>query len=150
MKFEQLKVKVHNINKGSFVNIDTCKTLKTKKAYSGNVVTKIGHGTVRVGVNYDNMRSVINGRAEGSKPAENSGLPWGHWIDGEENFFIEHKGNTYLRVANSPNKATAHYFCDGKEITKEQAQMMCLASEFPKGNAPEVMCHNIENILNIG
>lgn len=150
MKFNEIRTKVHTIPSGRFVNLDTCKTLKTKKAYSGKVVTKIGHSTVRVGVNYDNMKATIEGRANGSKPIENAGLQWGAWVDGEKNFFIQHKGNMYLRVANSPNKAVNHYFCDGKEITKEQAQEYCLTSEFRKGEAPEVMNYNIDNILSIG
>lgn len=154
MKYEEVVKKIHSIPAGQFVNIETAKELKVRAGYKGNKVVKFSHKTVRVGVNYEHQKSTIEGRADGSLPAENAGLPWGNWKPGEENYIIEHKGNTYLRCATSPNKSKNIYVINGVLSTKEAAEMMCLASEFPKAKEgekkPSVLCVNTDSIVTIG
>lgn len=149
MKYEEIRAKMHSGVKGSFRNLDTMKVLKTKKAYNGESIVKVSHHTVRTGVNYNNMASTKQGRADGTKPAENQGRPWGQWIEGEENYLATHKGNIYARFAISPNKTKTTYLLNGVPVAKEIAQSMCLASEFPKGTPTEVFEVNIENITNL-
>ena len=97
------------------------------------------------------MKSTISGRATGALPAQNAGLSYGKWIPGQEKYLIEHKGQIYLRVASSPNKSVNTYFINGVPSTKEEAEKMCLASEFKKGGeTPSVMNIKIESIVNIG
>ena len=154
MKYKEVVKKIHSIPAGQFVNIETAKELKVRAGYKGNKVVKFSHKTVRVGVNYEHQKSTIEGRADGSLPAENVGLPWGNWKPGEENYIIEHKGNTYLRCATSPNKSKNIYVINGVLSTKEAAEMMCLASEFPKAKEgekkPSVSCDNTDSIVTIG
>ena len=151
MKYEEVVKKIHSIPAGQFVNIETAKELKVRAGFRGNKVVKFSHKTVRAGVNYDKMKSTINGRATGVLPAQNAGLSYGEWIPGQENYFIEHKGQIYLRVASSPNKSINTYFINGKIATKDEAEKMCLASEFKSnGKVPSVMNIKIESIVNIG
>lgn len=151
MKYEEVIKKIHAVPAGQFVNIETAKELKVRAGYKGNKVVKFSHKTVRFGVSYDKQKSTIEGRADGSLPAENAGLPWGNWKAGEENYIVEHKGNTYLRCATSPNKSKNTYLINGVLSTKEAAEMMCLASEFKQGDkVPSVLCINTDSIVTIG
>lgn len=154
MKYEEVIKKIHSIPAGQFVNIETAKELKVRAGFRGNKVVKFSHKTVRFGCQYENLHSTIEGRADGSLPAENAGLPWGNWKPGEENYIVEHKGNTYLRCATSPNKSKNIYVINGVLSTKEAAEMMCLASEFPKAREgekkPSVLCVNTDSIVTIG
>ena len=154
MRYEEVIKKIHSVPAGQFINIETAKPLKVRKEYRGNTVVKSSHKTVRFGVKYDNMKSTKEGRANGTLPAVSSGLPWGNWKPGEENYIIEHKGNTYLRCATSPNKGKSYYFINGVLSTKEEAEKMCLASEFakPKEGAKKtpVMCIKTDSIVTIG
>ena len=137
MKYEEVIKKIHAVPAGQFVNIETAKELKVRAGYKGNKVVKFSHKTVRFGVSYDKQKSTTEGRADGSLPAENAGLPWGNWKAGEENYIVEHKGNTYL--------------INGVLSTKEAAEMMCLASEFKQGDkVPSVLCINTDSIVTIG
>lgn len=157
MKYEEVIKKIHSVPAGQFINIETAKTLKVRKEYRGNTVTKHSHKTVRFGVKYENMKSTKEGRANGSLPAVNAGLRWGNWKPGEENYIIENNGSTYLRCATSPNKGKNYYFINGVLSSKEEAEKMCLASEFAKpkkdgkeAKKPPVLCIKTDSIISIG
>ena len=144
MKYEEVIKKIHAVPAGQFVNIETAKELKVRAGFRGNKVVKFSHKTVRFGCQYENLHSTIEGRADGSLPAENAGLPWGNWKAGD-------KGNTYLRCATSPNKSKNTYLINGVLSTKEEAEKMCLASEFKQGDkVPSVLCVNTDSIVTIG
>ena len=147
MKIDELKSKIHSYNKGSFRTMETCKPLKTLKSQSAHSVMKISRRTVRLGCSYDNLKAVQTKRESGELPAVNQGLKWGEWLD--DGYLITHKGNTYLRVTSSPNKAKTTYLIDGKVATEEEAKKLCLASEFRSGERPDVMNINIEHIVNL-
>jgi len=149
MKIDELKSKIHSYNKGSFRTMETCKPLKTLKSQSAHSVMKISRRTVRLGVQYDHLKAVQAKRESGELPAVNQGLKWGEYVKGEEGYLITHKGNTYLRVTSSPNKAKTTYLIDSKVSTEEEAKKLCLASEFRSGERPDVMNINVEHIVNL-
>jgi len=102
---------------------------------------------VQVGVNYDNKETVKQGRADGTLPEENAGLPWGNWLIFP--YVIEHKGNLYFRFYPVKNNfvPSVRYFMDGREVTKAEVEPLCLASEF--ADKGEVLCftYPLEGIL---
>lgn len=149
MNLDEIKTAIHSHNKGSFTTIETCKTLKTKKAYADKSIVKVSRMTGRFGVDYNHISKVQQKRESGELPKEAQKLPWGNWMKDEEGYLIEHKGNVYLRVASSPNKSKVVYIMDGKIFPEEEAKKFCLASEFRK-DKPDVFNINIKNIVSIG
>lgn len=150
MKYEEIKNAIHSVHAGTYTNMTTCKTLKTRKEFKDKSIVKISHSTIRTGVEYDSMKSTKQGRADGSLPPQNVGLPYGSWISGQEKYFIEHKGNIYLRVTNSPNKSRVTYLVDGIQTDEDTVKAMCLKSEFRDGEKPSVYNVKIENVISIG
>jgi hypothetical protein len=134
--------------KGQFVRMKSARLLKVRKGQAE--IVKESEYTCRVGVDYDNIQSVKDGRADGSKPEENAGRPWGEWVLFP--FIASHKGNYYFRctsVRNNPMCVpSVRFLRDGVEITREEAQVAALASEFyEKEN--EVFEVKIESILDV-
>ena len=136
MNTSSLLSTVQNTPKGTFVPVTWERDCKTRKGVTVNV-RKRTSGVVRVGIDYDNVADVRDGRENGTLPAENAGLPWGQW----EVFplSILHKESRYFRfyfatgLDGKRDRLHVTYFIDGKPIDKETLQVMgiCLASEFP-------------------
>lgn len=126
--------------------------MKVRKSAGDVTITKMTSAVVRGGIDYDNIKTVQEGRENGEKPAENAGLTWGEWV--EFPFHIAHKGNDYLRlypasgIEFTPNVV---YFMNGKEVKKDEIESLCLASEF-KVNEKKPECFTIkaENLITIG
>ena len=141
-------IKAH---KGQNLSAMWVRPLKTLKGITAKV-NKLTVAVVRGGVDYDNLRSVQEGRADGSLPAENAGLPWGEWA--EFPLHITHKGTDYARLypasgINFIPKTT--YFVDGKEVSKETAQGYCLASEFRVNDeVPTCFTIKVDSLVSIG
>jgi|688.fasta_scaffold417557_3 hypothetical protein len=139
---------IDGYNKGVFSIVEMEKTLKVKKGFSP--ITKKSSFQVQLGVEYDNKKSVIEKRADGTLPAENTGLPWGEWL--QYPYVIQHKGEQYLRVSlfKGSYKPTAAYFQDGVEITREQAQAQAYASEFTDHSGADCFSLKASNIVRVG
>lgn len=147
------KLETFLARKGQIVRLDVSRPLKVRAPYKGLLdLRKVTCNLkLRAGVDYDNMKSVIEGRANGTKPAESQGLPWGEWKIFPH--VITHKGSDYLRFSrlDGPNHAETRYYLEGKEITKEEAKEIALASEFREGEdaMPDVLTYKAENVLDI-
>lgn len=150
MKYEEIKNAIHSIHAGTYTTIETCKTLKTKKAYTDKSIMKVSRMTGRFGVDYNHISKVQEKRASGELPKEPQKLPWGNWMKDEEGYLIEHKGKVYVRVATSPNKTKSTYLVNGVPTDEDTVKSMCLASEFHKGEKPDVMTISASNIVRIG
>lgn len=124
---EKLKAK-----KGANLSVVFDRQLKTRKGVM-EAVTKVTRIVARGGVDYDNIGIVQEKRENGELPSENAGLPWGEWV--EFPLHIRHKDVDYARFYPASGigfKPEVAYFLDGVEVSKEQVQTLCLASEFPK------------------
>ena len=150
MNLDEIKTAIHSHNKGSFITIETCKTLKTKKAYADKSIVKVSRMTGRFGIDYNHISKVQQKRESGELPKEAQKLPWGNWMKDEEGYLIEHKGKVYVRVATSPNKTKSTYLVNGVPTDEDTVKSMCLASEFHKGEKPDVMTISANNIVRIG
>ena len=79
----------------------------------GNKVSCIIRTDCQLNYSYENA---VNNRLAKQGDEKNfvaQSLPWGEWVEGQENKLIEHKGSLYLRyyeVANADRYATAEEF----------------------------------------
>ena len=133
--------------KGQIVTMLTERDCKVRKGR--DPIRKRSEFQCRVGVNYDNIKTVIEGRADGSKPAENAGLPWGEWALFP--YVITHKGEYYIRCTTLPNgnHKPAQFLRNGNMITREEAQADCLASEFSEGDRGEVFNIKVSSLVEL-
>lgn len=114
--------------------------MKTFKGVASRVTKRVVT-QARAGVDYENIKTVAEGRANGTLPASNGGLPWGAWATkGGKSLFphvIKHtpKGQKrlkyYLRFT-TLNGATAKvaYAIDGRDATSDEVRAITLASEW--------------------
>jgi len=157
MQIENIKQTLAS-KKGANLKATWGKALKTRKDAAGYHVQKVTTMVVRGGIDYDNMKVVQEGREDGSLPSENAGLPWGEWA--EFPLHITHKGTDYARFypASGINVATGGnfipevtFYINGQVATREDAQRICRASEFPKREeAPLCFTIKAENVVSLG
>ena len=155
MEISEIKNAI-STRKGSNVRAIWAKNLKTRKGVS-DVVEKVTSLVVRGGIDYDNMKTVKEGREDGSLPSENAGLPWGEWA--EFPYHITHKGTEYARFypASGIDIATGaafvphvEYFLNGNPVEKKDIQQICLASEFPnRDETPLCFTIKADNVRSI-
>ena len=134
-------VKCH---KGANLSAILGKQLKTRKGETA-VIEKVTSIVIRGGVEYDNQKVVIEGREDGTLPEENSGLPWGQWV--EYPFHIEHKGAQYARFYAASGlsfEPKVEYYLNGELTTKAIVEPLCLSSEFRKSDEPMPLCMTIK------
>lgn len=114
--------------KGQIVTLTTTRSCKVRKGEAP--IVKTSTFQCRIGINYDNMKSVQEKRADGTLPEVNAGLPWGQWVIFP--YVITHNGEFYLRctVLNGGNKTDTTFTRNGFIIDREEAKLACLASEF--------------------
>ena len=121
MNTNAIIMKLNNKNNGQFFKIswmsDVPITASAKAR--GQVVYKYTTGTVRKGINYANQKSVQMKVQNDGKVLTHE-LPWGHWMEGHEGLLIEHKGKTYVRLYNTPNKFKSQFFLNGRPIEREE------------------------------
>lgn len=135
--------------KGQIVTVKTIRAVKMRKGQPA--VNKASEFQCRVGVTYDNIQAVQDGRADGTLPAENAGLPWGEWI--EFPYTIGHKGETYVRctlLKNNFRRAPVFTLVDGTEIAKADVMPLALASEFKEKDEDSVVFNiKLSSILDV-
>lgn len=149
MELNRIKRIVSNKQNGSFTSLLWERELPLRKENRGvHTVTKRSRAVVRFGVNYDNMGAVKEKRETGELPKENAGLPWGKWET--PNLIIEHNEKHYLRCATShANRPNTEYFLDGKKVSREEIEELCLKSAFSNEEHADVFNVNCDNILAI-
>jgi hypothetical protein len=135
--------------KGQIVTITAIRSMKTRKGILSKIL-KRSTFQAQVGVNYDNKASVKEKRESGELPAENAGLPWGQWEIFP--YVIEHNGKRYFRFSTVKNnfQRQVSYFLDGKEVSKDLIESLCLASEFREKESLDTFTFPIEGIESIG
>lgn len=133
--------------KGQIVTMLTERDCKVRK--NQEPIRKRSEFQCRVGVNYDNIKTVIEGRANGEKPAENQGLPWGEWALFP--YIITHKGEYYFRCTtlNNAHRVAPIYTRNGQVISKDEAKVACLASEFSDAEQGEVFNIKVSSLLEV-
>lgn len=135
---EILKV-LQSKRKGTYASL-------TKIKDYGNGLVKETDMTVRLGVDFASLES-NKGRTVGS-------LPWGKWVEGLENYVIEHtdkKGNynMYLRITNTNSHISkSKYLLNGQEVDKTVAEQM-IGTKKLTSKESEVYNINFKNITRL-
>ena len=149
MELTNIQNELNKIKKGTFVDMSWGKQLKTRKGVV-DIITKESNGNVRLGIEYDNKKSVIEKRESGEIPAENQGLKGMEWL--QFPYLLQGKNSIHLRVyPTNNNPIHAKYYKNGVEISRDEAKEYCLKSEIPdrNGELPECLNIKIENIKTI-
>lgn len=134
--------------KGAFTSLLWERPLPVRKAFADNIVTKRTSAVVRFGIEYDNMGSVQEKRANGELPATNDGLKWGEWS--LYPYFIKHKGKNYLRCTEAQNSPIhTEYFLNGKKVRREAVEPICTKAAFTDHSKLDVFTIDCDNILAI-
>jgi hypothetical protein len=123
--------------RGQIVTLTTRRNMKVRKGQEP--IIKESLFQCRVGVNYDNINAVKERREDGRLPEVNQGLPWGTWV--EFPYVIEHKGEYYVRctVVRNNHPGYVKFYRGTEEITREQARVACLASEFNERSDDDIV-----------
>ena len=137
MTNQEILNKLGEIKKGKYISLK-------KKKDLGEGITKISDIVIRLGVNYANM-AINKDRTTPIQP-----LRWGHWVEGLEGLVLEHKGQYYLRVANSYSNNTKNiYLKDNNEISYHDVVNLIGEKKVQSAN-PDVYNVKFENILALG
>jgi len=133
-----------NKRRGTIATLTTLRPMKVRK--NKETIMKLSTFQARVGVEYDNIQAVKDKRANGELPAVNQGLPWGTWYDYPH--IIEHKGEYYYRctVVRNNFQPQVEYTRNGQAITRAEAEVDCLASEFRNGDDNEVFTIKVASL----
>ena len=91
-----------------------------KKVINGNV-QKVVNTRVQLNYSYENAVNNRLAKQGNEKTFVAQSLPWGSWVEGQENKLIEHKGNLYLRYYEYKGAEYRQmWFVDGVQADKEQ------------------------------
>jgi len=124
---------------GRFTSLKTRKPVKMKAGF-GPYFKESEYSGARFGLDYDNMASTKEARAEGDAPATPQPLKWGAWIEfpwliGHENKKGER--NNYIRFYARPSAVRTRFLdASGNEVDREVVKSGAYASEFPKRGEP--------------
>lgn len=128
--FNQTLVSAVSALKGTqFISMEYVGNVKLTKAQTaqiGGVVTKECDGNFSINYSYANAVSNRASKEQGEQVEfVGQSLPWGAWVPGQENKFIEHRGELYLRFYGVKDaKVVVRYFVNGVAATEEQAALI--------------------------
>ena len=136
--------------KGQFASAEWSRPCKTLKSCNHEIVKRTIAKNVRIGANYENLQTTIEGRASGELPNENQGLRGLEWV----NFPVVLKNpkteRQFIRLETAKNsKFITQYFIDGQETTKDEIESYLQASEKSSGEMPTVMNIGVDTIINL-
>jgi hypothetical protein len=151
MNIEQVKQAIEETPKGCNIIVEWTRPCKTLKAVTDEI-TKAVRMVGRMGIEYDNMKSVKVGRAIGELPETNQGLP--AWQEFEiYPYLLRHKnkGTQYLRLYKGTSHLTKHkttWYKNGVEVSFEDIENLILASEksSKKGDCFQVTVNHITRL----
>ena len=157
MTYEEIINAVSKIGNGQYVRICYQSELPLKASFKkqnpGSKIIKVTETTVRLGVDYDNIQSVIDRKSNESPDKEKKNYTNNFsWII--ENV-VKYNSNTdknYLCVATVKNHSNSHsvIYNNDKETSIEEVKENIIPSYFNKGSDREVYTIKFDNIIKIG
>lgn len=123
---------------------------KISAAFKGNNVTKLTTISVRKGIDYSKMKSVIARRSSPNYIPSNN-QPWFHHID---KMLLKHNTKEQYYVALYPNygRPTTMYLLNGMPISKQELQekgVMQPSFWKQQSEKPEMMTLGLDKIVNV-
>ena len=136
--------------KGQFASAEWSRPCKTLKSCNHEIIKRTIANNVRIGANYENLHTTIEGRASGELPSENQGLRGLEWVTFPVVLRNPKTERQFIRLETAKNsKFITQYFIDGQETTKAEVESYLQASEKSSGEMPTVMNIGIDTIINI-
>lgn len=141
---------IKNYRKGTFVKVGWKSDLANASAKKqGIVVEKYSEATVRLGINYNNIKKVQLKKAEQAESGveTKSAIIWFKHSQ-DVPCLIEHlkdENKKYLQIFTGPKtKTKVQYFINGQEVTKQEVEDSgyALASKL-QGSKEEIVTFNI-------
>lgn len=166
LTYNQIMAEAANCRNGRYIRVGYSKELKVLKDWQarGIRVYKLTESTVRLGVSYNKIASVVARKAaEADKPKVERANNWS-WIVPNKVKYNSNTGNTYLQVAtvnggsNTRNQFLVYDPLMGWQLfnkmeweMSEYYLMTDIKSREPrKGPAPEVYTITFDNIYKLG
>jgi hypothetical protein len=134
--------------KGANIVLEWTRSVKTRKGVTDTILKSV-RMVGRVGIEYDNQKSVIEKRESGELPSENQGLPWGRWE--VYPYLIEHNGKRYVRLYNGTSKTVkpqATFTINGEIVKRDEIADKLLASELAEKSGDCFTC-KVEDMTRI-
>ena len=143
--------------KGQFISCSFVSEVKPSATFKNTKLTKTTQGVFRAGIDYSNLKPVLEGIADGTREEVGS-LPWGRWEFFPYTILHTPKGETeeqrYIRLYPTENcKLNVKYFADGIEVSREKFKEYLMPSDVKKMESGErllVICPKEKNIISIG
>jgi len=135
---------------GGFVSLKTARPLGTKKGVTP--VLKVSEYTCRLGVCYDNQKSVQEKRESGELPAENQGLLGRTWVI--PNFLMQSEKSGKFLIRVTPVRTdtavrSVKFFRNGAEISKDEAMIGALAKESYERETTDAFDIQAESVVEV-
>jgi hypothetical protein len=141
--------------KGQFLSAEFISDVKPSKAFKGKKLTKHTKGVFRAGINYANLKPVLEGIADGTR-GEVGSLPWGRWEHFPYTILHTPKNETeeqrYIRLYPTDNcEITYTFMVDGIQVQEDTFKKYLTASDAEKLTKQSmVICPKESNIIKIG
>lgn len=137
--------------RGQFASAEWSRPCKTLKSCEHEIVKKTIANNVRIGANYENLQTTVQGRANGTLPTENQGLKGLEWVAFPIILRNPKTDRQFIRLETARNsKFKTQYFIDGHETTKAEIEHYLQASEKKSSSEiPTVMNIGIDTIISL-
>jgi hypothetical protein len=135
--------------RGQFAAIRTRRPVKVKKG--GPTFVKESRMVVRLGVDYDHQKTVVEKREDGTLPAVNQGLIGREWLIFPYLMRSEKSGKMLLRVT-PVRTATSHratFWLGDREVTRDEVKEWAYAAEFAERDTPDAFDITVDNIVGV-
>ena len=135
--------------KGTFATVEYSRPVKVKKACPVEIMKTTVARNIRIGAQYDAMKSVqlakgVTSTADAHKL--NTGLKGFEWVT-YPTILQNAKGDKYVRIeTNNNTRFESVYRVNGREVNKADVEQYFLASEKSKGELPVVMNIKMDSI----
>lgn len=147
---EEVKNKILGFGKGTFHTIVTERRCKTYKNVEDIIIKKMRATSLTFGVGYDNKKSTIEGRENGTLPPENAGLKGREWTL-YPYFMVGKSGNELVRTNITKNTVfVTEYFKNGEPVSFDDIKELLVSSEKrPKDKDLTTMDLNLDTIIEL-
>jgi hypothetical protein len=141
--------------KGQFLSAVFISDVKPSKAFKGKKLTKQTEGVFRAGINYANLKPILEGIADGTRDEVGS-LPWGKWEHFPYTILHTPKKETeeqrYIRLYPTDNCQIKYTFMvDGISVSEETFKKYLTESDAEKLTKQSmVICPKESNIIKVG
>ena len=151
MKIESIEKFVESIKGGTIHSLQWIRPAKTKKSCVDEITKTVRATNIMLNASYDNLKRVKQGRADGTLPEENAGIPGFEWVHYPLILRSIKTGKLYLRMETMANSKFETEWRRNKAIVaKALIEQDLLSSEkSSREEMPMVLNVALDNIIAI-